>query len=170
MPSTKRAPERECRECILSKERNDALHKHSIRNIECSLESPLTYKCIAPYSEWVMPHTCMSRVTHMNEWCLTYKWVTSHNECMNESTLTNNESTLTNNEWVMPHIQMSHITQWMCHVTRMNESTLTNKWVTSLWMSYATHKHESCYTFQWVMPHIQVSHVTHTNESHLTYK
>jgi len=66
-------------------------------------------------------------------------------------------------EWVMSHIQMSH-------VTHMNVSC-------HLWLRlHVTHMNESCHTYEWVMSHIWMSHVTHMNESchkwicHVTYK
>jgi len=43
----------------------------------------------------------------------------------------------------------------MSHVTHMNESCHTYKWVTShTWMSHVTHINESRHTHEWVMSHI----------------
>jgi len=71
-----------------------------------------------------MSHVCMSHVTHMNESCHTYAWVTSH-VCM--SHVTHMHESRHTYAWVMSHIWMSHTHStsrayesvmsytWMCH-------------------------------------------------------
>jgi len=104
---------------------------------------------------WVMSHTWMSHVTHMNESCHTHEWAMSHTwmshvKHMNESYHTH--------EWVMSHT-------WMSHVTRMNAScrALTHSCVWQLriqthisrltlhiqmWPQHTSH--HAC----WVMSHV----------------
>jgi len=76
-------------------------------------------------------------------------------------------------EWAMSLIRMRHVTVWMNHGTRMNESCDIYEWATwHIWMSRATescessdngcrHTHES---------HIWVSRLTHMNKSRETYE
>jgi len=77
----------------------------------------------------------MSHVTHTNESWHIYEWVMSHNDCvMSRSTaqhsisrrgtahismshVTNTNESCHTYKWVMTHIWMSHVTQWLCHVT-----------------------------------------------------
>jgi len=96
-------------------------------------------------NEWAISHIWRCPVSHVNEACLSYAWVTSrmsHVPHMKESCHTY--------EWVVSHI-------WMSHVTHMNESCHTCN--------------ESCHTYlfihvcEWVVAHIWMSHVTHMNES-----
>ena len=58
----------------------------------------------------------------------------------------------------------------MSHVTHMNGSYHTYKWVMShIWMSHVTRMNGSCHTW-WVMSHIWMSHVTHMHESCHTHE
>jgi len=83
--------------------------------------------------EWVMLHTWMSHVTHMNESCHT-------------------------DEWVMSHRWMDHIT----HMTHYCKLTHYCRLVVShTWLSHATYMNESCHTHEWVMSHIWMDHITH---------
>jgi ABC-type transport system involved in Fe-S cluster assembly fused permease/ATPase subunit len=85
---------------------------------------------------------------------------------------------------------------WMSHVTHMNESYHTYKWVMShIWMSHAkykrvgdanyfshsrtdavfryegvmSHTNESCHTYEWVMSYIWMSHVTCKDSNHFLH-
>ena len=77
-------------------------------------------------------------MSHMNESCHTYEWVTSHVR-MSHVTC----------EWVMSHVNEScHI--WMSHVTLLYvHASLMIACYT--WMSHVTHMNESCHTHEWVM-------------------
>jgi len=60
---------------------------------------------------------------------------------------------------------------WMSHVTHINESCHTYKWVMAhIYMSHVTRMTESCHIYESVMSYIWISHVTHTNESCYWYK
>ena len=95
-----------------------------------------------------MSHIWMSRVTHMNESCHTYEWVTSH-IWMSHVTLMN-ESCHTY-EWVMSHI-------WMSHVTHMNESCHTYEWLIHMcdmthsyvWHLSRTAPHKKTHSYVWL--------------------
>jgi len=144
---------------------------------------------------FVMPHICLSHVTHLNESCHTFEWVMSHIWMSHVTHLNESSHTF---EWVMSHIWMSHVTHliesrhtsdwvmshiWMSHVTHMNESCHTYtiesrcrnpcrhthdpiKYV-GLWMSRFTQVNESWHAFDGVMSHIWMSHVTHIQMSHV---
>ena len=139
---------------------------------------------------WVMSHTWMSHVTHMNESCHTYGWVTSH--IWMSHVIHIDESWHTSWVWVMAHIlrcvpwlnmsclinmcDMTHSYVWRQHDSRcvpwLNISCcillshVTRGWVMShIWMSSVAHMNGSCHTYEWVMSHIWMSHVTHQNES-----
>jgi len=61
---------------------------------------------------------------------------------------------------------MSHVTLWISHVTRMNESCHTCERVTShVRMRHVTHMKKSCRTNKRVKSHIWLSHITNVNES-----
>jgi len=103
-------------------------------------ESCYTYEWVMSHIQWVISHTWMSHVTHMDE-----LWM-SHVTHMNESCHAY--------EWVMSHI-------WMSHVTHVNESchtcTIGNyhggfaagmRWVPHIWISHVTHMNESCHTYE----------------------
>jgi len=60
-----------------------------------------------------------------------------------------------------PALVLSPIHFRISHVTHMDESCHTCKWVMShTWMSHVTHMNESCHTYEWAMSHIRMSHVT----------
>jgi len=51
----------------------------------------------------------------------------------------------------------------MQHVTHIDKSCLTHKWVKShIWINHVTHKSETCYIYEWV--------ISHRNESWHTYE
>jgi len=65
----------------------------------------------------------------------------------------------------------------MCHVTHMNSSYYTYKWVTShIWTSHVTRSNASGHTYSWVMSQTWMSLVTHIERvmshvrmSHITH-
>ena len=100
--------------------------------------------------EWVMSYLWTSRVTHLNESCCTFGWVTSHTK------------------------RRGHDVAACVHVTHINESCHTYKWsMPHIWMRPTTHINESCHTYEWVRCHPKRKghdvaacvHDTHTNES-----
>jgi len=102
-----------------------------------------------PY-EWVLSHTCMSHVTHINKSCHTYEWVVSH---IWTSRVTHMNESCHTYERVVSHI-------WTSHVTHMNESCHTFYCVVSrIWMRRITHTHmiESRYIYHRVMSCISES-------------
>jgi len=97
--------------------------------------------------EWVMAHTWMSQVTHMNESSHTREWVMSHT-CMHLVCIC----------WYLWLIRMCNVTH---SYDSFVESCHTYKWVMShTWMSHITHMNESCHTYEWVQSHIWMSHAT----------
>jgi len=81
----------------------------------------------------------MSNVTHMQESCPSYEWVTSR-------------------------MSMSHVARIDESCRRQNASTYIS---VSLWMSHGKHISESCHSSEWVMSLISVTvnRVTHVDES-----
>jgi len=67
------------------------------------------------------PHIQMSHVTHSNESCHTFKWVTFN---VRVSPVTHSNESCHTFQWVMSHVRMSH-------VTRSNESCHIYEVVTS---------------------------------------
>jgi len=104
--------------------------------------------------ERVMSHIWMSHVTHMNESCHTYEWVMSH-ICAGDICDFVKAHIQTNLNASISHIplQTNHVSwydciarqmdapcriydrvtshEWTSHVTRVNKSRHTHKWVTS---------------------------------------
>ena len=106
--------------------------------------------CSCGKYEWVMSHTWISHVTHMNEsWHIsTGKWT--------ESTLAHMTNTCTYDK----HL---HISQTLAHITNMISTCSCGKyeWVMShTWISHVTHMNESCRTRESVTSHIWLSHGT----------
>jgi len=122
--------------------------------------------CSCGKYEWVMSHTWISHVTHMNEsWHIsTGKWT--------ESTLAHMTNTCTYDK----HL---HISQTLAHITNMISTCSCGKyeWVWQIWISVANMNEPhiahmtnmistcSCGKYEWVMSHTWISHVTHMNES-----
>jgi len=91
-------------------------------------------------------NTWTSHVTHLNDLCHTYKWVMLY-------------------IW-LSHVNLSELRHMyqrvtMSHVTRMNESQCTgiptageSTHQPHVWMSHATHTHQSCHTYERVALHI----------------
>jgi len=144
-----------------------------------------THECTMYFTceTWVMAHTRMHHVSHVQVFCHMFQWVMSHIwmshvTYMNESWHTHectmfhmckcfvtymNESCHTYG-WVISHI-------WMSHVTHMIEIWHTYEWVMShIWLMHVAHMNESCHTYEWVMSHIWTSHIARMNESRHTYE
>ena len=66
---------------------------------------------------WVMSHTWMSHVTHMDESGMSHTWM---NHVSYKSVVSRMKESCHTYEWVMSHI-------WMSHVTYMNDPHLTNE-------------------------------------------
>ena len=130
----------------------------------------------------------MGHVTHMNESCHTYEWVSriemSHVDVRFEFEVYGFVC-LGHNQYrflgfSQTAVKMAQLYCEMCHVTRMNQSCHTYEWVSRIYMSHVTHineschtydsvmshMNESCHTYEWVMSHIWMSHVTHMNQSY----
>jgi len=132
----------------------------------------------------VISHTWTSRislVTHVNESCHNYEWVTSRMSMRHVTLL--QESCRHTCEWVVsqgraatelrwfPLLWRVMSLIWMSHVTQVDEPRCTYEWVMShIWMSHITHMTESYHAYEWVMSHIWLSHVTHMTESCHTYE
>jgi len=78
--------------------------------------------------EWVTSHIWMSHVPHMNESCHTYKWVMSHTH-----------------QWVMSHTWMSHVTckNESCH---MYAQVIHEVWQRCMYLWCLMN--ESCHTYE----------------------
>jgi len=140
-------------------------------------ESCRTYEC-------VMSHIGMSHVAHMNASCLTYEWVMSHIWMsyvahMNEPCRTYISHISVSHtckhlqysvclplcrryewghtyEWVMSHIQMSHVTHishtWACQTQASTSNSCAEG------MSEATPMNYWCCAYKWVIFHIHHRH------------
>jgi len=106
-------------------------------------ESCPTYKCVMSY-KWMSQlsrfHIYISRLhIYISESC--------HAPFKPRETGTSGAMTwrtyCQNNEWVMSHIEMSHVSRFHIYIR------------------------ESCLTYEWVMFHLWMSHVPHRNESRL---
>jgi len=148
-----------------------------------------------PYiNEYAGHDVCMGHVTHVNEACLTYRYVMSHNGayinesacvrwCLHESWHVRGMAFV----WVTsPMCDMIHWHVWhdsffwvmwhMCdmicghlyisHVTYLYESCHTHVWNDTwhVWQD-VTHINESCHTYQYVTSHMSMYHVTRVNTS-----
>jgi len=92
--------------------------------------------------EWVMSHTIMSLVSHMDESCIIYMSRVAH---MCES-------------WHICAWGMAPCHTWMSHVSHINQSWL-------IWISRVTHMYGSWHIYGWVMAQIKMRHGTYMNES-----
>jgi len=72
-------------------------------------------------------------------------------------------------KWVMAHDDVTrHKKRVMSHCT--SELSHTYKWVMPhIQMSHVTHTNESYPTYKWVMSHIQMSHVTHITRQNILH-
>jgi len=102
----------------------------------CTHESCHTY-------EWVMSHTWISQVTHMNESCHPHEWVMSHT-WMSHVTHRNASCLTLKRTPAALHVRMSN-------VTHIDESC---------------HTHASSHTYEWVTSHTCMILVTLMNESY----
>jgi len=117
--------------------------------------------------EWVTSHLCMSHVTHMNESCHTYECFTSHIRMRialaSLVCLHMHESCHT----YMSHTYMSHTYMSHIHVTHI---PVTHKHVTHktchTYISF-TQRHEPCDTYEWVMSHARVRYESVTPRWHI---
>jgi len=118
---------------------------------------------------WVV----MCQIGALQKSCLT--WEVAHRPIAHAQTHAHNIESFSTYEWVMFHI-------WMGHVSHMNESCLTQKWVMQ---TPVAHAHERVIShivshmngshndmppthrlfYMWVMFHICMSHVSRLNES-----
>jgi len=145
------------------------VHISPVTNLQCLLWNNQEILDVVPYNR-VTTHIWMRHSTHMNVTWHTRKWVTSHDYSVYAGTIKKpgfsghmNELRHTY-EWVMSPIWMSHVTNKISHVTRLqcllwdHQQTLD---VLDLWLSYVTHTNESRHTREWVMSHIWMSRFTH---------
>jgi len=114
-------------------------------------DSPLSFRCVMSH----LNERCnmwMSHVTRTNESCQTCKWVISPPH-----------------EWVMSHkVESCHTrVSDMTHISHSDVSCHNachmSHVIIHVWMSHVTRMNESCHTYKWVISHIWMSHVTHTN-------
>jgi len=142
--------------------------------------------------EWVMSHTWMSRVTHMNGSCHTYEWVMSH---LRMRHVTHMNGSCHTHEWcrlmrtaqhvfgnTYEHTLTKTVRAWrqqlQLHVSRDLLCTPAgadgmsyDSWVVShIWMCHVTHTNEPWHTYEWVMSNVRMGHVTPMNESCHTYE
>jgi len=145
---------------------------------------------VVPHNVWM---SRMSHATRTNESCHTYEWVTmSHASSKGVCATQMNEYGSCNTyewaEWVMSHVQTSHVTQRMnepCYTTRGEWSLChTHEWewvMSHIWMSHViqrtSHGHVRplsqrvmCHTYECFISRVQMSHVTQINESRRTYE
>jgi len=135
--------------------------------------------------EWVMAHTWMSHVTHVND--LWHASLSLYNHVLDNPL--KRHGTHMNEPWHMYEWVMAHT--WMSHGTHMNESWHIYEWVMShTWMTYDMplyhhtfmpstppvkrhgtrvneswqYMNEPWHIYEWVMAHIWMSHVTHVKD------
>jgi len=122
--------------------------------------------------EWVTSHLCMSHVTHTNESCHTYECFTSHIRMRialaSLVCLHMHESCHTYmSHTYMSHTYMSHTYMSHIHVTHI---PVTHKHVTHktchTYISF-TQRHEPCDTYEWVMSHARVRYESVTPRWHI---
>jgi len=122
----------------------------------------------------------MIHVTHMNESCLTYEWVTAHtwikvilqikmNHVSHMIESCHTWMSHVTHEWVMPHMrpgvdpcgraEEAEVYRASTHLEFAPVSHINQSY--HIWTSHATHMNESCHTYERVMPHIWTSHVTY---------
>ena len=98
------------------------------------------YECCQTHGR-VISHAWMSHVMRINRSCYTHRWVMysvmftiviTASLCMSVATPMNKSRHT--HEWAMSHLYTSHVHTRMSHVTLINESCHTNKW-----MCYVTH-------------------------------
>jgi len=124
----------------------------------------ISVRLICFWPHCVMPHICMSHVTHINELCQKCECITWH--------------IYTSQRWVMSHIWMRFLThthkdmsrRWHVEFCRSYARVMSHIWmshVTHIHQSchHVTHIHQSCHTYESVMSHVWVNHVTRMNES-----
>jgi len=144
-------------------------YKHYQQQLPSKRASPPTAPTLA-LCEWVMSHTWMSHVTHVNESCRTCKWVMSHtwmshvifanqswmrhaNTCVTHGALERNPCLLCGNEschtraWVMSHVRRSLVT----HVLHSEPSIGTLACSMCMIMSHVTHVNEPFHTDECVL-------------------
>ena len=158
-------------------------------------ESRLVYAGVKSLSEWVMSksetHDILqlqhihqsvmsyirrSHVSHMNEQCLMYEWVMSHDiawlqlQHISDVDCNTLQHTATYQWYELQHTA-THCNISVRHVLYIKESCFIYEWVMShIWMSHVSYIYESCLRCKWVMYHIWMSHVSYMNDSCLIYE
>ena len=106
--------------------------------------------------EWVMVHLNKSR--RIPAWVMSHASGMTFVSCHTQTVTSHSHEWVMSHMGMSCHMQMSHVTlTWMSHVAGAIFAArgIHAPWVMSrIWMSHVTHVNESCHTYKWVTSHI----------------
>jgi len=136
-----------------------------MRQVTLMNASCCTYECVMSdiwmrrchTCEWVISHTWISHVRHMNVSCHTHECVMSHTWMRHVAHANASCHTIESSK---SHICTSRVTHMVksCHV-------MSHIWISSINGVHVTRMDKSWHTYEWFIPWICIRHITRTNES-----